>query len=244
MRLHAVIFWLSIAVLSIALGACWHVTEPFGGGDGDSDSDADSDSDSDSDSDADSDADADADVDADADADADADVDADVDSDVDEDVDVDTDADADADADTDGDVDCGFTDEECCIDDPLCEDGMFPISMDGSDCWCFMECEMAICEDELDSWSSDVPCQDVSGGSGIGACLAGEDFEPIDFCDTGSECTTLSGYEDGICLSDGTYNYCFRMCTPLEDTGCDIVHTCTGLVGSSGEYAGAVCIPN
>jgi hypothetical protein len=216
MKLLGALFWLSIAALTVALGSCRHVAELSDDNDDGEDGGSDSDSDADSDTDADTDS----------------------DSDGDTDIDADTDSDTDA--------DCGTTDGECCeeVDDLLlCDDGNWPVSMDGSDCWCFLGCELAICEDELDAWWSDAPCQDVSYDGGTGICLADEDLSPVADCEAGFTCTTPSGYEDGICLSDGTYEYCLRQCVPLAETGCDILHTCTGLIDSGG-YVGGACIPN
>jgi hypothetical protein len=100
-----------------------------------------------------------------------------------------------------------------------------------------------MCEDADETWATDVACQDIGGG--LGACMAAEDLVTGQDCgEVGATCTTISGY-DGNCLSDGTIEYCLAGCTPIADTGCDIVHTCLPLISTStGVFGGAACIPS
>jgi hypothetical protein len=152
-----------------------------------------------------------------------------------------TDPDTATDTDAGVDTDCGEVDETCCGNQPYCAEDQISVTTDGEDCWCYTECTLAMCEDADETWASDVACQDV--GSGFGACMAAEDLVTGQDCEVGGACTTISGYE-GICLSDTTNEYCLATCTPLADTGCDIVHTCQSLVNFlTGEFAGAACIP-
>jgi len=173
----------------------------------------------------------------------DADTDSDSDSDSDSDVDSDTDSDSDSDSDTDSDADCGTTDAVCCEAEPYCAENHMNVTTDGTDCWCYESCELAMCVDDLDVWENDVACWEQSDGVGI--CYNEEELVASDCAAIGDTCTTPLGYTDGYCVSgyDATF-YCFRACTPIADTGCDTLHTCTPLIfGSTGEYAGAACIP-
>ncbi len=113
-----------------------------------------------------------------------------------------------------------------------------------SGCCCYMECTPAMCTDTLDVWADpDIPCGDISAGAGTGACFADEDMSPCTGCcaDMSLPCTTNSGYDDGVCLSDGSNLYCLRGCIPDNDV-CDFLHTCTPLT-SSGSFVGGACIP-
>ena len=172
------------------------------------------------------------------------------DSDADADSDADVDADGDGDGDGDGDTDdpgCGSVDAVCCDVEPFCEGGAMPVAVEPDGCTCCQTCEPAVCTDDIECWTvDDVPCGDVSLGGDIGACFADEDMSPIsEGCeDPSAPCTTACGYTDGICLSDGTNDFCMRQCTPADDSGCDIVHHCMPFFGGSGEYIGAACIPN
>jgi len=224
-----------------AAGSCRHVSEPLGGWDRDEDGDSDSDTGIDADTDSDSDSDSDSDADSDSDSDSDSDADSDSDSD----------ADSDSDSDAETDADCGTTDDVCCGTEPQCVDGHFAITTDGTDCWCYQECTVTFCEDELDLWiEDDVPCIDAAYDGTIGACLASEDEEPLeDGCgELLDVCTTPSGYEDGVCFPDEEIGwgetFCFRECEPAATSGCDLVHYCTPLTDTStGDFAGAACIP-
>jgi hypothetical protein len=154
----------------------------------------------------------------------------------------DTDADAGADA---GTGYCGELDAICCDAEPYCVDDTIAVGGGSDGCDCYSACTPAMCVDDSYVWADDVACTDISGGDGIGACIAQEDIDPITTgCEDSTQpCTTASGYADGICLTDGTNDYCMRQCVPDNDV-CDIIHHCAGLFDGAGLYVGGACVPN
>jgi hypothetical protein len=180
---------------------------------------------------------------------ADSDSGSDGESDGDSDTGTGTNGDADTGTDTEPDdgsePGCGEIDVPCCAVEPFCAGGAIPIA-DGADgCVCALACTPAECTDDNDLWTAEfVACFDVNSGVVVGACLADEDLDPIT---TGCEdptlpCTTPSGYAGGVCLSDGSNDYCLRQCAPDNDV-CDVVHVCTALFDGSGFYVGGACVP-
>jgi len=169
----------------------------------------------------------------------------DTDTDTDIDTDTDTDAGTDTDTDTDTDTGCGFGDEECCSVEPGCDTTCMAVGCDifDSGCCCYVICEPALCTDDDDVWlAEEVVCGDVSKGAGTGACFSDEDAAAIDY-ECVDPCTTASGYEDGICLSDGTNQFCMRECVS-DNTGCDVSHYCAPITDSgTGAYTGSACMP-